>query len=223
MGGMLPAMLKLGQVYEEGPGMEKDPDAAVRWYTKIKITQGYTNAHARAIGRIRAIGEVEPSTNLSTVKPALLKIIAGAGNQFSGLLGHEIEPLRSPGVSILSKYTHYTCLADPGFKNATIKKEVVEDKTFGDLRTRAGIYYSYSADIVHSVQYEATSSIFNQWVKVIKAVVPGWESSLSNEKGGYFKISGKLSNGKTVSIYLSGSASYVDHQRVSIKVESEMQ
>ena len=217
----LPAMLKLGDIYEKGTGLgRKDPDEAVRWYTKIDQVEGFTNIHSEAIDRKRKIGAVEPSTDMAVVKPLLYKLLAGAVNSYSGLLSEEKEPLRR-SVDMLSKSTYYTCIVDLGFKNALVKKEVVEDKTYGEFRTRAGTYYSYSADIVHSVSNEVAKRVFEQWAKVLKAAIPAWQSSRDDDNTvrPSFTIGGAMTNGKKAAISLSVYGSYGEN--VSIRISNE--
>lgn len=57
-----------------------------------------------------------------------------------------------------------------------------------------------SADIVHSIAEEDVNRIFDQWVKLLKAVVPGWEWSNGKEYGRIFYIGGKLPNGKKINL-----------------------
>jgi len=203
----LPAMLKLGELYEKGTGLgRKDPDEAVRWYTKIDEVEGFTNIHSVAMDRKRKIGAMEPSTDIAAVKSLLYKLLAGAVNSYSGLLSEEKEPLRRDRLEgLLSKSTYYTCIVDPGFKNALVKKEVVEDKTYGEYKTKAGTYYSYSADIVHSVSNEVAKRVFEQWTHVLKAVIPAWQSSRDDDNTlrPSFTIAGAMTNGKKVAISLS--------------------
>jgi TPR repeat protein len=219
----LPAMLKLGEIYEKGTGLgRKDPDEAVRWYTKIDEVKGYTNAHSTARDRKRKIGAVEPPTDISTVKPLLNKLLAGAATSYTGLLSQEKEPLRRDRLDgLLSKSTYYTCIVDIGFKNALIKKEVVEDKTFGEYRTKAGTYYSYSADIVHSVSNEVAKRIFEQWSNLLKAAIPAWQSRRDDDNTlrPSFTISGSMTNGKKVAITLSVYG--LDGENVGISISNE--
>ena len=198
----------------------KTPDEAVRWYTKIDQVEGFTNIHSEAIDRKRKIGAVEPSTDMAVVKPLLYKLLAGAVNSYSGLLSEEKEPLRR-SVDMLSKSTYYTCIVDLGFKNALVKKEVVEDKTYGEFRTRAGTYYSYSADIVHSVSNEVAKRVFEQWAKVLKAAIPAWQSSRDDDNTvrPSFTIGGAMTNGKKAAISLSVYGSYGEN--VSIRISNE--
>lgn len=218
---ILLAMLALGELYEKGKLIAKDPDEAVRWYTKIMDEDGFTKVHDKASDRIAAIGSVEPPVDLATVKPLLLKLIAGAGTAFSGLMGREVQPLRNRGIDLLSETTYYTCTVNAAFKNGLIKKEVVADKQFGEFRTRAGTFYSYSAEIVNSVSEEDANRIFEKWVNVFKAVLPAWNNKRDNENGRNFYIGGKLTNGKTINISLSVCCPASGMKQVYLRIESE--
>ena len=109
-----------------------------------------------------------------------------------------------------------------GFKNALIKKEVVEAKTFGEYEIKAGTYYNYSADIVHSVSEEVANKVFDQWVKVLKEVIPGWTGKYGDGNDGRsFYIGGKLTNGKTVNISLSVCCPASDSKQVYFSMSAQ--
>ncbi len=75
-GGYVPGMLQLGKLYEE----TGETDEAVRWYTAIAKTEGNDVEHQVAAKRKKAIGKLEPSTDINTVKPQLLKLLSSAAN-----------------------------------------------------------------------------------------------------------------------------------------------
>lgn len=208
-GDYLPAMLKLGELYEK----EGDPDEAVRWYTKILATKGFTAEHRAAAQKQREIGSVEPSTDIKTVKPLLMKLISAAANDYSGTLSWEKEPLKGSRVDILSTNTYYTTTLDIGFKNALVRKEVVEARDLGTMQIRAGTYWSYSADIVYSVSEETALRVFEKWVTVLTAIIPQWKSYRERENTSRpsFTIGGKMTNGKEVMISIGVSGAYSDN------------
>lgn len=197
----LPAMLKLGEILEN----DKDPDEAVRWYTRIAGIKGYSSEHQVAAKRKRAIGNVEPTTDINIVKPLLKKLMSAAANNYHGLLRRETDPLTGKRMDVLSTSTYYTSTLDMGFKNALIRKEVVEAKDLGEYKINAGTHYSYSADIVYSVSEETAIRVFEKWVSVLKAIIPEWESNRNEENRGrpLFTIGGNMTNGKKVVISVS--------------------
>ena len=225
--GFLPAMLKLGEIYEQGTGLgSKDPDEAVRWYTKIKETDGFTDYHSKAYDGIHRIGRVEPPTDLATVKPKLLQLVSKAGSEFSGLLSQTVTPLeKGSWTSILSEDTYYTCTVDLGFKNALIKKEVVKDRDLGNgYRTRAGTFYTYTADIVHSAREEDAKRVFEKWKSIFKEAIPQWqakEGKDANNSSPDFTMTGNLTNGKRVTIYMSLCCPINSTKRVYLRISSE--
>jgi hypothetical protein len=225
--GSLPAMLKLGEIYEQGTGLgHKDPDEAVRWYTKIKEEDGFTSYHEKAYDRIRKIGTTEPPTDMATVKPKLLQLVGKAGTEFSGLLSQTVQPLEKGHWSdILSENTYYTCTVDLGFKNALIKKEVVKDQDLGNgYRTRAGTFYTYTADIVHSSNEANAKRVFEKWISIFKEAIPQWqgkEGKHYDNNSPDFTMSGKLTNGKKVTIYMSLCCPANSTKRVYLSISSE--
>lgn len=225
--GFLPAMLKLAEMYEHGTGLgSKDPDEAVRWYTKIKETDGFTAYHSKAYDGIHRIGRIEPPTDLATVKPKLLQLVSKAGAEFSGLLSRTVEPLgRSSWGSVLSEDTYYTCTVDLGFKNALIKKEVVKDRDFGNgLRTRAGTFYTYTADVVHSADEAMAQRVFAKWKTVLQEAIPQWkgrEDKDPNNSAPNFILSGNMTSGKKVIIYLGLCCPANNLKTVYLRISSE--
>ncbi|NTS40696.1 sel1 repeat family protein [Flavisolibacter sp. BT320] len=224
----LPAMLKLAEIYEKGTGLgSKDPDEAVRWYTKIKNTDGFTNYHSKAYDGIRRIGNAEPSTDLASVKPKLLQLVGKAGTGFSGLLSQTVEPLdrRSGFGSILSEDTYYTCTVDLGFKNALIKKEVVKDRDLGNgYRTRAGTFYTYTADIVHSTDEATANRVFEKWKTVLQEAIPQWkgkEDKDPNNSAPNFILSGTMTSGTKVTIYMGLCCPANSQKTVYLRISSE--
>ncbi|RYZ52592.1 MAG: sel1 repeat family protein, partial [Chitinophagaceae bacterium] len=224
----LPAMLKLGEIYEQGTGLgSKDPDEAVRWYTKIKNTEGFTNYHSKAYDGIHRIGRTEPPTDLASVKPKLLQLVGKAGSGFGGLLSRTVEPLdrRSGWASVLSEDTYYTCTVDLGFKNALIKKEVVQDRDLGNgYRTRAGTFYTYSADIVHSADEATAKRVFEKWKTVLQEAIPQWkgkEDKDPNNSSPNFTLSGTMTSGKKVTIYMSLCCPANSQKTVYLRISSE--
>ena len=83
-----------------------------------------------------------------------------------------------------------------------MRKEVVQARDLGEYKINAGTYYSYSADIVHSVSEETAKRVFQKWVTVLKAIIPGWQSSRNDENRlrPSFTIGGNMTNGKRVNI-----------------------
>ena len=98
----------------------------------------------------------------------------------------------------------------------------MEDKTVGEYKTRAGTFYSYSADIVHSVSKEDANRIFDQWVKLLQEVVPSWTGrNTTDNDGRSFYMGGKLTNGKTININLRVCCPATDLKQVYINISSE--
>jgi TPR repeat protein len=213
-GKYLPAMLKLGEVYER----DGNPDEAVRWYTKMKAIKGYTTEHQVAVKRTTAIGRVEPATDINVVKPLLMQLLGAAANNYHSLLRRETEPLTGNRVDVLSTSTYYTSTLDVGFKNALIRKEVVQARDLGNIKINAGTHYSYSADIVHSVTEETALRVFEKWVTLLKAIIPEWKGYRNQENSSrpLFTISGNMTNGKEVVLRLSVSGANSDKVGFSI-------
>ena len=213
-GKYLPAMLKLGEFCEQ----DGDPDEAVRWYTKIAAIKGRTAEHQEAAKRKRAIGNVEPSTDINVVKPLLMKLLSAAANNYRGTLSYEKEPLSGSGVDILSTSKYWSNNLDMGFKNALIRIEEVEARDLGEYEIKAATNYSYSADIVYSVPEETALRVFEQWVSLLKRMIPEWESYRNDENRGrpYFKLSGNMTNGKKVVISIGVNGAYSENVSFSV-------
>ncbi len=201
-GDYLPAMLKLGELYEN----TGEPDEAVRWYTKVLATKGFTAEHRAARQRKAAIGAIEPSTDINTLKPLLMKLISAAANDYNGTLKWEKDPLTGRRVDVLSTSTYYTTTLDLGFKNALVQKEVVQERNLEHLKIKAATNWSYSADIVYDVSEETALRVFEEWVELLKKCIPQWKTYRSDNKTRpTFTIGGNMTNGKNVTISISVS------------------
>ncbi|MGZ5222096.1 MAG: tetratricopeptide repeat protein, partial [Chitinophagaceae bacterium] len=181
--GYLPAMLAMAELYDKGlVGIPKNTEEALLWYKKITTDDEYSY-HSGVENRIRELGAAEPSTNINTVKPVFLKLLSGAANNYSSLLSEEKPPLdeidRDIILDVVSVTKYYTCTADLGFKNARIRERKIKEpenkdmgKIYQDMKLTPGTYYSYHAEIVNSISNENAIRIFNQWVAVLKEVLP---------------------------------------------------
>lgn len=212
-GQYLPAMLKLGELYEQ----DGETDEAVRLYTKMSRLEGHSSDLEVAANRKRAIGRKEPSTDLKVVKPLLLKLINAAATNFHGLLCWEKEPLTGKTTDFISTSTYYTSTLDFGFKNGLIRIEEVKASDLGNIKIEAGTHYSYSADIVYSVSEETALRVFEQWVRVLESAIPEWTGyRTGNSRRPLYTFSGKMTSGKDVVIRLSVSGLNSENVGISI-------
>ena len=224
--GQIPeAMMKLGTIYEEGKGLgRKDLDRAVYWYSRaVDASRDYDFRYQAGL-RIDAIGRMEPSTDMSTVKPLLLKLIKGAGNGYNGLLSEQVRPLHRDALDeVFGKPTYYTTTVDLGFKNALVKKIELSGKTYGDLKMKSGTEYSYKADIINSVTEKEASRMFDKWKGLLKQTLRGMnfkEDEESNTKSSYLQMSGYLENGKKVIIKLNLCCSSGIKKQLILEIEN---
>jgi TPR repeat protein len=231
--GYIPAMLAMAELYDKGlVGVPKNAEEALVWYTKITNDDEYDYYKYSSVEkRIRELGAAEPSTNINTVKPVFLKLLSGAANNYSGVKSDEKEPLerfdRDALLDLVSDSKYYTCTADLGFKNARIRERKVREPESKDIRKiykesniTPGTYYSYHAEIVNSVSNENAVRIFNQWVNVLKAVLPNSQTGSNNDlQRPAFAFYVNMSNGKKIKVFLgvSGMNSY----KVEIKLSEE--
>ena len=174
--GFAPAQLELGKMYEEGTtNVNKDLDEAYRWYNKIRNSPENRSAFADAALRMRAMGLLEPSTDLSTVKPKLLKLATRANESFYDVKGKLIEPANKSQFDNLgsSKNEYYASLIDLGFKNVYIRRnnfnQVQKDKTVKNVDQ-----YIYHAEIIHSSNKENTYRVYKKWADLLKSIFSDW-------------------------------------------------
>ncbi len=120
---------------------------------------------------------------------------------------------------MLSTSTYYSTTLETGFKNALIRKEVVQARDLGNVQVKAGTHWSYSADIVYSVSQETSLRVFEQWVTVLKTILPGWKHHREGTtERPLFSTEGKMSNGKKVVISMSVSG--LNSENVGIHVSN---
>jgi TPR repeat protein len=202
-----PAQFELGLMYEKGMhGVKKDADEAVRWFNRISNTdqnRQYANA---AVLKIHEMGQTEPSTNLQTVKPLLLKLVSRANERFYDLKGKLITPYNKPMYDDLgsSKNEYYTVLLDVGFKNAYIRKhnfdQIQKNKSVKNVDN-----FIYNAEIIYSSSRDKSYSVYLQWADILKSIFPGWKLSQENFpdlKRGTTTLYQHHSNGRTTIITL---------------------
>lgn len=210
-------MMRIAEMLENGFGVTKNQDEAVRWYKKI--TKGdYSTISAKAYDKLSEIGSSLPSTDINIIKPLLTRIASAVNNNFSGLMGAEIQPGDDlPSYSIISEISYYKCLVETGFKNAYIKKETVEKIEVEGFRTRSGPLYLYNADIAYSITEDEGVKVYKEWVKLLKAIFPRFENR--EVETGYHIFSGYAEGGsKLVSISISHSR-FADYKPVSISIQ----
>ncbi len=222
--GHIPAMLALAELYDKGLiGVPKNTEEALSWYKTI--TSAYEYSYSKYSGvekRIRELGAAEPSTDINKVKPVFLKLLSAAANNYYGILSEEKKPLDEYDSDVLldalSDSKYFLATTDLGFKNARIRQRKIREpqnkeieRIYKDRNLTPGTYYGYHAEIVTSVSNNDAVRIFNQWVTLIKAILPNSQTGSNNDiQRPSFAIYAKMSNGKTIKVLLgvSGMNSY---------------
>jgi len=218
-----PAMLKLGVLYEEGTGLgHKDIDEALRWYHKAAKASDAPKESREARTRISNIGSTEPPTNINTVKPELLKLVNGTGNEFRGLLSEEKTPIEYNMDDVLEKATYHTTIVDLGFKYALARKAEGSGKSYGDLKMRSGTFYSYAATIVFGVDSKNAERVYGTWKSLLKNTLSGWKTT--EDKSGLgrtLQLTGLANSGKQVVVTLTWCCEGSYDSRVFIEMRNK--
>jgi hypothetical protein len=234
----IPSMYALATMYDKGTNMPKHPEKALSWYHKITKAKEYNSyKYPEVRKRIREIGATEPSTKLDIVKPVFLKLLSGAANNYNGLISEETWPLdleynSMNMLDITSTSKYYTCTIDLGFKNALIRERKVREaenkdikKIYADYKIVPGTYYSYKADIINSVTNEKAISIYNDWVSLIKAILPNVPTGANSDaKIPAYAFYASMSNGKkvTLTVYVTTENLLKDNDyEVMIELKNE--
>lgn len=220
--GFAPAQFELGEMYEKGThGVKIDPDEAVRWYSKISNSPDSRQYYNVAAAAIRKLGKTEPSTDLQTVKPLLLKLVSRANESFYDLKGKLIEPYNRPLYDDLgsSKNEYYAPLLHLGFKNAYIRKhnfnQVQKNKSVKNVDN-----FIYHAEIIHSSSKEDSYRVYTQWAAILKSVFPDWklsEENFADLKRGKTTFYQHHGNGRTTVIELKTCC---PNDKVEIEIEN---
>ena len=186
--GFAPAQLELGKMYEEGTLNGKiDLDEAYRWYHKISDSRENRSIYGVALTRKRAIGRVEPSTDVSIVKPKLLQLVNRANESFYDVKGKLINPANKPMFDNLgsSKNEYYASLIDLGFKNAYIRKHNF-NKLQKDQSVKNVNEFIYHAEVVHSSPEQNTYNVYKKWSELLKNIFSDWNVT-EEDKPQYYR------------------------------------